>query len=282
MLFSLVLPTRKRPKDLKRLISSINETADNKYNIEVCIYYDSDDNETILCIDELRKEYPIIIKSITQNEKKMNICEMWNFAYGSLSSGEIIMLCADDVEFTSKSWDTAIMSEFMKVEDRILLVYGDDNIQSGKLATLPFLHRNWIECVGYWLPPYFAADWCDTWLFEIATKINRYKYLPDVKTTHHHYSITSVIDETTRNKLDKANVEKPQEIYASKQHERDEGVAKLLNCIENYKNTEKNTGSENYMFIIILFFIFTVTIIYFTQKKILKKITKILTAWKLV
>ena len=44
MKISIILPTRKRNNQLKRLISSICDTAYDISNIEVCIYYDYDEN----------------------------------------------------------------------------------------------------------------------------------------------------------------------------------------------------------------------------------------------
>ena len=39
-----------------------------------------------------------------------------------------------------------------------------------------FLHRNWVETVGYFVPPYFSSDFNDTWLNEVADMIGRKIY----------------------------------------------------------------------------------------------------------
>jgi hypothetical protein len=157
---------------------------------------------------------------------------MWNYTYNTLSTGDIIMICGDDARFRTKSWDTLIRDEFLKQDDRIVLVYGDDMIQGAGLATHSFIHRRWIEVSGFWLPPYFCADYVDTWLFEVATKINRVRYLPNVITEHMHYTVgKSAYDSTTDRKLINSSRENPALIYDQRYNERCEHVNKLLQYI---------------------------------------------------
>ena len=252
MKISIILPTRKRNNQLKRLISSICDTAYDISNIEVCIYYDYDDKETLENIIILIKEYPVTIKYITNNEEKLNISQMWNYAYNNISSGDIIMQCGDDVEFKTKNWDKIIIEEFMKYDDKIVLIYGDDLIQHESLATLSFVHKKWIEISGFWLPPYFVSDYSDTWLNEVATNINRKVYLPNVIT----------------------------EIWKSTEKERTQQSELLLNYIKNYNittdiienfiNIKKNNIPNNNFLLFIIFCIFIIMIYIINNEKIFK------------
>ena len=281
MKISIILPTRKRNNQLKRLISSICDTAYDISNIEVCIYYDYDDKETLENIIILIKEYPVTIKYITNNEEKLNISQMWNYAYNNISSGDIIMQCGDDVEFKTKNWDKIIIEEFMKYDDKIVLLYGDDLLQHERLATHSFVHKKWIEISGFWLPPYFVSDYTDTWLNEVATNINRKVYLPNVITEHHHFTAGKAeIDETTQNRLDNHIKYKPEEIWKSTEKERTQQSELLLNYIKNYNistdiienfiNIKKYNIPNNNFLLFIILCIFIIIIYIVNNKKIFK------------
>jgi glycosyltransferase involved in cell wall biosynthesis len=231
--YSIIIPTKDRAIAVNELVESIYSTSDNFEKVEICFYIDNDDNESKTCILQLIEKYGKNIK-YTSSEKKINLSQMWNCAYENISTGEIIMLCADDIRFRTKSWDTIIKNEFLKVNDKILLVFGDDLIQNEKLATHSFIHRKWVEISGFWLPPYFCADYVDTWLDDVARKINRIQYLPNVITEHMHFSVNkSKYDENTAKRLENLKKENPEKIYYEKENERIEHAYKLIQYIES-------------------------------------------------
>lgn len=234
MKFSIIVPTRKRPVAVSELVEGIVNTCDNFDLVEVLFYIDRDDIESENCILALQKKFGNNIK-YTSSREDINLSQMWNYAYDTLSTGDIIMLCGDDIRFRTKSWDTLVRNEFLKVNDRIVLVYGDDKIHSINHATHSFVHRKWIETSGFWLPPYFCADYVDTWLFEVANRLNRSRYLPNVITEHMHYSVgKSDYDSTTEKRLTNAARENPSLIYQQKSAERSEHVNKLLQYIDQF------------------------------------------------
>lgn len=232
--YSIIIPTKNRAIAVNELLESIFSTSDNFEKVEICFYIDNDDNESKTCILQLIEKYGKNIK-YTSSEKKLNLSQMWNYAYENISTGEILMLCADDIRFRTKSWDTIIKNEFLKVNDKILLVFGDDLIQNEKLATHSFIHRKWVDISGFWLPPYFCADYVDTWLDDVARKINRIKYLPNVITEHMHFSVNkSKYDENTAKRLENLKKENPGNIYYEKENERIEHAYKLIQYIESF------------------------------------------------
>jgi len=234
--YSIIIPTKKREIAVNELLESIYSTSDNFEKIEICFYIDYNDKETETYILKLIEKYGKNIK-YTTSETNINLSQMWNYAYENISTGEIIMLCGDDIRFRTKSWDTIIKNEFLKVNDKILLVFGDDLLQNERLATHSFVHRKWIEVSGFWLPPYFCADYVDTWLDFVARKINRIKYLPNIITEHMHFSVNkSAYDENTKKRLENAIKENPEKIYENKENERIEHSNKLLEYIKIYNS----------------------------------------------
>jgi len=233
--FSIIIPTKHRVNAVNELVESIVNTSDNFKRIEICFYIDFDDTISKEGILALIEKYGNNIK-YTMSEEKLNLSQMWNYTYTNICTGEIIMLCADDIRFRTKSWDLAVKSEFSLVDDKILLVFGDDLYHGSKLATHSFVHRKWIETSGFWLPPYFCADYVDTWLDDVARRINRSVYLPHIITEHMHYSLNkSAYDDNTANRLENFKRERPDLIYETKQNERLEHVNKLLAYIESFK-----------------------------------------------
>jgi glycosyltransferase involved in cell wall biosynthesis len=231
-MISIVLPTRKRPVQLKEMIDSALETADAPTKVEFCVYVDEDDVDTKQCIDDLSSK-GFLVKCAT-SPSKINLSQMWNYAYENLSTGDIIMLCADDIRFRSRCWDTLVRNEFDKVSDKLVLVYGDDRIHGRNLTTHPFVHRRWIEKSGFWLPPYFVSDMVDVWLHEVSKALGRIVYLPNVVTEHLHFSVgKSQIDETTIQRLSNHNIQNPTKVYNEKIDERNEHISRLLRSINS-------------------------------------------------
>ena len=238
MNISIIVPTRKRPVAVTELVESIVNTADDFSKIEILFYIDPDDVQSERRILELVSTHGSNIK-YTSSRETLNLSQMWNYAYDKLNTSDIIMLCGDDIRFRTRSWDTMVRNEFIQVDDNILLVYGDDKYHGIKHATHSFVHKRWVEASGFWLPPYFCADYVDTWLFEVATQIGRIKYLPTVVTEHMHYTFgKSAFDETSQRKSAAANREHPAHIYNIKHNERCDHADKLLQYIKNCQQAQ--------------------------------------------
>ncbi len=230
---SIILPTRQRPNSIDRLWKSIMDTVDDSDNVEMCVYVDNDDNITI---DHLKNKYGDNKKIKFIVGKRITLSKMWNEAY-KLATGNIIMLCADDIVFRTKSWDTSIRKEFDKYSDKIVLVFGCDGLRWGTLATHSFVHRKWIEISGFWLPPYFVSDYCDTWLDDVSKRINRRIYKQEIYTEHMHYDIGKAkMDQNMRDRLKRHKQENPGLLYNSLINERIKHAKKLSDYINKMKS----------------------------------------------
>ena len=83
------------------------------------------------------------------------------------------MYAGDDIEFRTNGWDQIVRDKFEEFEDKIALVYGDDDATHGeKIAIHGFLHRNWINAVGTWVAPGRGSLY-DYWHTEVARKVGR-------------------------------------------------------------------------------------------------------------
>jgi len=182
MKISILCPSRGRPKNLERLIESATENSDNPAQIEFLFYID-DDDKTFIDFN-VEKYTDFNLKVITG--KRLWISVAHNFLY-SQSSGQIVMTAADDFAFRTKGWDTLVREAFIKSKDNLILVYGNDMGSYGeKMAIYGFFHRDWIDTVGYCTFPGRGSLY-DLWAFEVAKRINRLEYLPQLVIEHIHY-----------------------------------------------------------------------------------------------
>lgn len=229
-MIDLLIPTRNRPDRIKKLLTSIQDTIKSQNNISIYFYCDDDDSYAALnYIKNCYLDFDFNIKYIIGPRIVLSQC--WNELW-KISNGSIIMHCADDIYFISKYWDEKVIDHFNNDfnGDQILLLYGPDGIQNERLATHSFTSRKASNILGYFVPPYFACDYNDTWLNEIYDKINRRIYDPSICLEHEHFTkYPGKYDETyahLRNKFSESSI-----IWDAKTAERQSHANKLMEYI---------------------------------------------------
>src|SRR6266498_1010565 len=118
------------------------EMAFEPDNVELVLYLDTDDPQLLNYQQLALSDHvqPVVGDRIT-------FSQMWNEC-AARAVGDIMWLGNDDVLFQSEGWDGYVLDAFSEVKDRILYVHGRDAIQDGRLGTLGFLHRRWVDEVG--------------------------------------------------------------------------------------------------------------------------------------
>ena len=234
-MISILLPTRNRPKNVKKLLENIINTVDKINNIEICFYIDNDDNSNFQVLSEMSSKLNI---QAFQGER-IKGSQSYNELYKN-SSGDIIMFCADDVAFRTNKWDKLVEYTFQEYPDKIMFVYGQDGIQNEKIGTHGFIHKNWVETVGYVLPPYLASAYTDSWITDLSEMVKRRKYLPELIIEHLHPMVNKSPNDNTYIE----RFEMPghlQSLYDSLLPKRIEDANKLNEFIKNYlDNTPTN------------------------------------------
>jgi len=247
---SALVPTRGRINTThgnfpEKLIKSAEETADDFEAVEFVFYIDDDDEESREYFENLNYKN---VKFITG--ERIVLSEMWNECYKA-SSGNILFHCGDDIRFRTKGWDTVVREKFLEYDDKILFAFGDDGKrQPGSFGTHGFIHKNWADAVGYFVPPYFSCDYNDTWLNDVAKMINRWEYV-DIYTEHvhprawvdrdnHDLGKKYVWDKTHQERLERNTRDNNTQLYEEYFFKRVGDVFKLQEVINEYKNQKNN------------------------------------------
>jgi hypothetical protein len=239
-LISILCPTRRRPGQVKDLIASAAGTATYPEQLQFVFYVDGDDptrNE----IQSLQPQaFGVPVEVITG--PRVVLSQMWNECY-KLADADVLMQCGDDIRFRTRGWDTKVLSQFLRYPDRIALVHGQDGIQGDRIATHGFLHRRWVNVVGYFVPPIFASDYNDLWLTEVADAIQRRIYLPEVYTEHMHpVAGKGPLDRTHQERLDRHNTQDCDRLWRDTAIERRVDADKLRAYIEGFAAARSLVG----------------------------------------
>jgi hypothetical protein len=188
-MISILCPTRRREKELIRMVQSVRDTATGP--VEVVAYVDDDDPISVKVCDGLKIKHKVGPRQL--------LTQCWNELL-PLAEGDILMQGNDDIIFRTKGWDQMVEEAFATCGDKILMVHGSDlapgAMGKDKFGPHPFVHRRWVNVLGYFIAPYFSSDYGDTWLNDIANILGRRLYLP-FEVEHMHYIFGKAKFDTT-------------------------------------------------------------------------------------
>ena len=222
-MISLCCPTRGRPNNMMRFARSAKETAEQQ--VEIVWRLDDDDPDSIYIADRLELEY---IRSVTIIGKRRVLSEYWNEC-AQVAGGDVLGHMGDDIVFRTPGWDTRISEAFDRWPDRIGFVHGRDGVHDDRLGTHGFVSREWVTALGRMVPPHFAHDYNDTWLTEVADRIGRRVFLPDVVTEHMHPDVGKApMDQTYIDHAKAGERDNVAVLYPSLAAERASDARKLL------------------------------------------------------
>lgn len=231
-MISVLVPTRGRPHNMRRMVDSGRATADG--HPEYVFYIDDDDRPSRDMAEELYAEAGDV--QWTHGPRgALNLSQLWNECQ-KIAEYNVYQHSCDETIYRTPGWDTAVHQAFQMWPDGIGLVYGRDGIHDENLATHGFITRTWVNAVGYFVPPYFSSDYNDLWLHEVAGAINRRVFLPDVFTEHMHPAVgKGPLDQTHQDRLARHGQDGVDALWNQLFSQRQEDARKLLNAIEDAK-----------------------------------------------
>lgn len=188
-IFSLVVPTRKRPDGLQSLMASLIAQTSKPDRLELILVIDDDDpSYEGLVLGGLRIESVTVPPGLCMGEL--------NMAGYQRSSGRYVMLLNDDVVVRTQGWDDDVLDVFQSVPDGVALVHVNDGIFGDKLCTFPFVSRRYCELAGGICPRVYRRYRIDDHIYNVFNLLsvlgyNRVFYLPEVLFEHQNSVRTS-------------------------------------------------------------------------------------------
>ena len=209
-MITVLIPSRGRPELARRCRDTWNRTR--RMATTKIRFYLNDDDPHLQHYKALinREEYTVGPDQAT--------CFSWNqMAHAAISRGDqYLMLVGDDAQFLTEGWDQKIVDFFDNYQhkDKILYVCPRDTTSKeqkkckflahavsktgsvkifnrtplqitkfpAKVGCAHFvLHRNWVQTLGYFLPPQFWHWRIDSWLTKLAIRLGRCYVLPNVE-----------------------------------------------------------------------------------------------------
>jgi hypothetical protein len=224
-MISICLPSRGRPEFFKAMCMSALDTASDPDDIEFVVYRDDDDLSVY--------EYTGKHKEGRGERSSIKQSGMYNECY-KVAEGPIYMFAADDIIFYTKGWDKIVKEVFNKSVDKILFAHPDseytDEYGNPHLGAVGFLHKNWIDTVGYFMPPYFEALYADNWINNLAMRVNRKVVLQSIVINH----VSAKQDTTKTESLRHAAESKTLYLTKEKEMERTRDADLLQSFIYRY------------------------------------------------
>ena len=202
MNISILLPTRKRLKLLKKSVDSLINNARNPEKLQFLFGVDEDDNETFLYLK--RSKYPNQLALQFKPIGYENL-HKYNNTLAGYATGKWIMFFNDDAIMNTKNWDDKIMD----FEDEFCLLRFKE--QTGHpYSIFPCFPKEWY----YLLDHISLHGQNDAWLSEVAYLLNIMRDV-DIEVTHDRADITgNNNDETFRaRKYNEGNPQDPNDLH---------------------------------------------------------------------
>jgi hypothetical protein len=213
MNIGLTIPTKNRVEKIKRLVESVKTSlTPNTHTVYFCLGLNINDSAL--------KNYLLLAKKYTCENIKFHITYLskWKglgFAFNCISKRlpkevETITMFGDDMIIPDSQ------KVFNKVEETLMKKWAPDHIgvvcfndatpynfaSNSPIAINGFVHRNWYNALGYFIPGEFVGDYSDNWLADIARSINRFEAVKQIKIPHLHVTYNpSEHDKTASDKL---------------------------------------------------------------------------------
>ena len=227
-LFSLILPTRDRPRLLETFFQSLSETTVNPKVVEIILYLDPGDGES------KKIELPGF-KIVRLFGPSSSMGQITQTCFGA-SSGKYIVLLNDDVIIRTRGWDQIVGEAFKKFPDEIAMVYPNDLYYGKQMSCFPILTRKASILMGNIVPADYQKHSIDSHIFGIFYRLkeegyNRAVYLKDVIFEHMNFGIG--IEGVDQSGKTKENLD-DQILFGKMVSQREEIASKFIDEIRSF------------------------------------------------
>lgn len=194
-MIALLCPSKGRPEKLRRMWDSAKVTASN---IQLCITVSKEEYPEYLAV--LRAEGPTTAPSswILQEPDLLPTVHKWNKSADLAMTQKdikLFMVAGDDMIFDTPGWDKALLDHYNALDNKIhVFSLRDSRDPDG--TPHPVVSREYIEALGYMIPPIFTHWEIDVWTVAIAKANNCFTHLKDYLLIHDKDSDKGKPDQT--------------------------------------------------------------------------------------
>jgi hypothetical protein len=180
--FSLIVPTRRRVSQLRRLLDSLAATARRPEAVEVVLVTDADDPASAAVRHDRLTVRPVVVPP-GQTMGSLNT------AGYQASAGAYVMLLNDDVVARTRGWDEAAARCLRRFPDGIVLAHVNDTLIRDNLCTFPLVSRAFCDLAGGICPREYVRYRIDDHIEDVFNLLaalgeRRTVYLPNVVFEH--------------------------------------------------------------------------------------------------
>lgn len=181
--FSIIFPTRERPKLLDQLLSSICTTTACLDDVEVLIAYDKDDEATKQYIRRCGWKFPVWIEC----ERSLNFSRDYYSKLAKMSRGQWLMIINDDTKFKTPDWDMkagAVLSAYVGIGPNVVYGWVEDELGRNRLTEFnnytcfPILGWEGVQALGFVFPERIPMWGADIWCRDLYGEVDRVVKVP--------------------------------------------------------------------------------------------------------
>lgn len=186
---ALLCPTRGRPEQFKRMCESVDKTSTVENIIMAGLFKDD------IHADEYGFSEHFRQSMLPDWSTVMSWNHLANLALETFQDAKLFMLAADDIIFETAGWDKALINHYEALENKIH-VYALQDSRDPDGTPHFFATREYVEAMGYFVPPIFLHWFVDTWTVAIAKANGVFTHLRDYRLEHRKPSDHGSADET--------------------------------------------------------------------------------------
>lgn len=187
-MISILCPTRKRPIQFSKMVDSCISTSSFDRSVSIFTASIKEDMHSYDYSDTLAYIMP----------DGMPTAHKWNLlAEEALRNpaNKLFMLGSDDMLFTTPEWDIGLIDHYNALENKIHVYALQDSRDINGTPHI-IVTREYIEAMGYFVPPIFLHWYVDSWTVEIAKANDCFTHLRNYELQHIKPSDKGQGDET--------------------------------------------------------------------------------------
>jgi hypothetical protein len=239
---AILTPTRDRPENIRRLVTSAIGTAAHPERVKFYFLVHSKIESSVpKDLQSDMHKHICIIKRPVPDGDHVNLSSLWNAIHREMAeNADLYGFYGDDAEFRTPGWDDKIEIVFDNHQGLPWMVRTNDGFQKSK-AVLFFTNRHLHDIAGFYMPEEYSNVAMDEFWYDVARQAKCYTFLEDVDTYHHSCAIEGRAQKDDTHRRARTRVREDLALFASpKERGRRKNLA--LKLKEECKRDEGKTA----------------------------------------